>query len=106
MLPGVDNPGKHSLQLFYSNIMSPQFEYYYITLVSPGRLYPCRWHHTRYHCEVIVGATYQGVVELSEVNSKARIKPAPSSECPLSEDATSLPRPQIHAIIIITHKLA
>ncbi len=37
MLPGIDNPGKHSLRLFYSNIMSPQFEYYYITLASPGR---------------------------------------------------------------------
>ncbi len=78
MLPGtIDNPGKHSLRSFYSNIMSPQFEYYFITLASPGRLYPCRWHHARYHCKVIVGATYQGVVELREINLEAaQIGPA------------------------------
>jgi hypothetical protein len=68
MLPGIDNPGKHSLRPFYSNIMLPQFEYYYITLASPGRLYPSRWRHERYHCEVIIGAIYQSMVELSERN--------------------------------------
>ncbi len=48
MLPDIDNPGKHSLRPFYSNML-PQFEYYYITLASPGRLYPCRWRHARDH---------------------------------------------------------
>jgi hypothetical protein len=67
MLPGIDNPGRHSLRSFYSNIILPQFEYYYITLASPGRLYPCRWHHARDQCKVIVGATYRSVVELREI---------------------------------------
>ncbi len=60
MLPGIDNPGKHSQLPFYSNIVL----YHYITLASPGRLYPCRWHHARYYCKVIVGATYRCVIEL------------------------------------------
>jgi hypothetical protein len=74
MLPDIDNPGKHSLLPFYSNIMMPQFEYYYIPLASPGRLYPCRWRHTRYHCEVIACATYQGVVELCEIGGVDRTR--------------------------------
>ncbi len=79
MLPGIDDPGKHSLRPFYSNILSPQFEYYYITLAPPGRLYPCRWCHERYHCEVIVGATCRSVVELSKRNSEGvGFEPPPS----------------------------
>ncbi len=62
MLPGIDNPGKHSLRPFYSNIMSPLFEYYYITLASPGRLYPCRWRHTRDHIKSLVAPPTEEVL--------------------------------------------
>ncbi len=55
MLPGIDNPGNHSLPPFYSNNMLSQLKYYYITLASLGRLYSCR---CEYHYEVIVGAIY------------------------------------------------
>ncbi len=68
MLPGIDNPGKHSLQPFYSNIMSPQFEYYYIALASPGRLYPCRWCHARDHAKSLLAPPTK--VWLNCVNAK------------------------------------
>ncbi len=61
MLPGFDNPGKHSLGPFYSNIIPYQFEYYYNTLASPGRLYPCRWHHTRDHTNSLLAPPTEAV---------------------------------------------
>ncbi len=64
MLPGIDDPGKHSSVTVLFEYYVSSVEYYYIILASPGRLHSCRWHHARYHCKVIVGATYQGVVEL------------------------------------------
>ncbi len=62
MLPGIDDPGKHSLQPFNSNITLPQFKYYYITLASPGWLYPCRWHHARDNTKSLVAPTTQAVL--------------------------------------------
>ncbi len=49
MLPGIDNPGKHSSATVLFEYYVSSVEYYYITLASPGRLYPCRWRHTRDH---------------------------------------------------------
>ncbi len=68
MLPGINDPGKHSSATVLFEHYVSSVEYYYITLASPGRLYPCRRHHARNHCEVIVGATYRSVVEQRERN--------------------------------------
>ncbi len=80
MLPGIDDPGKHSSAMVLFKHYVSSVEYYYITLASPGRLYPCRWCHTRYHCEVIVGAIYRSVVELRKRNLSegVGIEPPPS----------------------------
>jgi hypothetical protein len=80
MLPGIDDPGKHSSAMVLFEHYVSSVEYYYITLASSGSLYLCRWRNVWYHCKVIVGATYRSVVELHERNLLEGVgfKPPPS----------------------------
>ncbi len=62
MLSGIDDPGKHSSATVLFKHYVSSVEYFYITLASPGRLYPCRWHHARDHTKSSVAQPTEKVL--------------------------------------------